>query len=102
MPFAGNLETFAKRRGERLVGGQHRYRTIRIPLTPQLSYNPSNNRDNRNPVRPFVNPDFSGPVVLGKPGQWFNPEAFIAPPSTIGFYGDLGRNAFTGPGFSIS
>ena len=73
-----------------------------FPFTPQLSYNPSNNRDNRNPVRRFVNPDFSGPVVLGKPGQWFNPEAFIAPPSTIGFYGDLGRNAFTGPGFSIS
>lgn len=71
-----------------------------FPFTPQLSYNPSNNKDNRNPVRPFVNPDFSGPVVLGKPGQWFNPAAFIAPPSTIGFYGDLGRNTFIGPGLA--
>jgi hypothetical protein len=71
-----------------------------FPFTPQLSYNPSNNKDNRNPVRPFVNPDFSGPVILGKPGQWFNPAAFIAPPSTIGFYGDLGRNTFIGPGLA--
>jgi hypothetical protein len=71
-----------------------------FPFTPQLSYNPSNNKDNRNPVRPFVNPDFSGPVILGKPGQWFNPAAFIAPPSTVGFYGDLGRNTFIGPGLA--
>jgi len=69
-----------------------------FPLTPQLSYNPSNNGDTRNPVRPFINPDFTGPVVLGKPGQWFNPAAFIAPPSAGGFYGDAGRDTFTGPG----
>src|SRR5215469_16981813 len=71
-----------------------------FPITPQLSYNPSNNNDNRNPVRPFINPDFSGPVVLGSPKQWFNPAAFIAPPATIGFYGNLGRNSFIGPGLA--
>ena len=38
-----------------------------FPMTPQLSYNPSNDGDTRNPVRPFVNPDFHGPVILGKP-----------------------------------
>ena len=27
-----------------------------FPFTPQLSYNPSNNGDTRNPIRPFVNP----------------------------------------------
>ena len=48
-----------------------------FPFTPQLSYNPSNNGDTRNPVRPFVNPDFTGPVILGKPNQWFNPNAFL-------------------------
>ena len=69
-----------------------------FPLTPQLSYNPSNNGDTRNPVRPFLNPNFTGPIVLGNPGQWFNPAAFIAPPSQSGFYGDAGRDAFTGPG----
>ena len=69
-----------------------------FPITPQLSYNPSNNGDNRNPVRPFINPNFVGPVVTGNPNQWFNPAAFIAPPSTSGFYGNLGRDTFTGPG----
>ena len=37
-----------------------------FPFTPQLSYNPSNNGDTRNPVRPFVNPAFTGPVILGE------------------------------------
>lgn len=71
-----------------------------FPFTPQLSYNPSNNGDTRNPVRPFLNPAFSGPAILGTPKQWFNPAAFIAPPATGGFYGSLGRNAFTGPGLA--
>jgi len=74
-----------------------------FPLTPQLSYNPSNNGDSRNPVRPFVNPAFSGPVVLGKPGKWFDPNAFLAPPNTAanaGFYGNLGRNTLRGPGLA--
>jgi hypothetical protein len=71
-----------------------------FPFTPQLSYNPSNNGDTRNPVRPFVNPKFTGPVILGKPGQWFNPAAFIAPPSAGGFYGNLGRDTFIGPGLA--
>ena len=98
--FANNLEGFANA----AVSGWSVASIVTaqsgFPFTPQLSYNPSNNRDNRNPVRPFVNPDFSGPVVLGKPGQWFNPQGFIAPPSTIGFYGDLGRNTFIGPGLA--
>lgn len=71
-----------------------------FPLTPQLSYNPSNNGDTKNPVRPFLNPDFSGPVVLGKPSEWFNPAAFIAPPSAVGFYGNVGRDQYTGPGLA--
>jgi hypothetical protein len=71
-----------------------------FPFTPQLSYNPANNGDTKNPVRPFLNPDFSGPVITGNPSQWFNPGAFIAPPSTGGFYGNLGRDSFTGPGLA--
>ncbi|HEY6385191.1 MAG TPA: carboxypeptidase regulatory-like domain-containing protein [Candidatus Acidoferrum sp.] len=69
-----------------------------FPFTPQLSYNPSNTGDTRNPVRPFLNPNFKGSVVLGNPSQWFNPAAFIAPPSTIGFFGNLGRDTYIGPG----
>ncbi len=71
-----------------------------FPFTPQLSYNPSNNGDTRNPVRPFRNPDFTGPVILGKPDQWFNPNAFLPPPANSGFYGDLGRDTFIGPGLA--
>jgi hypothetical protein len=69
-----------------------------FPLTPQLSYNPSNNGDTRNPVRPFVNPAFSGPKIFGTPTQWFNPSAFLAPPANSGFYGNLGRDTLIGPG----
>ena len=71
-----------------------------FPFTPQLSYNPSNSGDSRNPVRPFLNPNFSGPVILGKPAQWFNPNAFIAPPATSGFYGNVGRDTYIGPGLA--
>jgi len=69
-----------------------------FPFTPQLSYNPSNNGDTRNPVRPFINPDFTGNVILGTPAQWFNPAAFLQPPPNSGFYGNLGRDTLTGPG----
>jgi hypothetical protein len=68
-----------------------------FPFTPQLSYNPSNNGDSRNPVRPFVNPAFTGPVILVNPNQWFNPAAFLAPPNASGFYGNLGRDTLIGP-----
>ena len=75
-----------------------------FPLTPQLSYNPSNNGDTRNPVRPFLNPNFTGPLVLGNPDQWFNPAAFLAPPSTpagsTGFFGNAGRGIIPGPGLA--
>jgi hypothetical protein len=71
-----------------------------FPFTPELSYNPSNNGDTKNPVRPFRNPAFTGPVILGKPTQWFNPSAFIAPPSAGGFYGNVGRDSFPGPGLA--
>src|SRR5207245_2642269 len=71
-----------------------------FPFTPQLSYNPSNNGDTRNPVRPFVNPAFTGPVILGSPDKWFNPVAFLAPPNNSGFYGDLGRDTLIGPGLA--
>jgi hypothetical protein len=69
-------------------------------MTPQLSYNPSNGGDTRNPVRPFANPDFHGPIKLGKPGQWFNPAAFLAPPANSGFWGNLGRDTLVGPGLA--
>jgi hypothetical protein len=71
-----------------------------FPFTPQLSYNPSNNGDTRNPVRPFVNPDFSGSAIIGSPNQWFNPNAFLQPPPNSGFYGNLRRDNLIGPGLA--
>jgi hypothetical protein len=71
-----------------------------FPFTPQLSYNPSNNGDTRNPVRPFLNPNFKGSVVIGNPNQWFNPNAFLAPPVNSGFYGNVGRDTYIGPGLA--
>ena len=90
--------------GNALVGGWSVNSIVTLqdgfPFTPQLSYNPSNNGDTRNPVRPFRNPDFTGPVILGNPNQWFNPNAFLPPPANSGFYGDLGRDTFIGPGLA--
>ncbi len=71
-----------------------------FPFTPQLSYNPTNTGDTRNPVRPFVNPAFTGPVIEGNPNQWFNPAAFLMPPNNSGFYGNLGRDTLIGPGLA--
>ncbi len=71
-----------------------------FPFTPQLSYNPSNNGDTRNPVRPYVNPGFTGSVITGNPSHWFNPAAFLAPPNGAGFYGNLGRDTIIGPGLA--
>ena len=66
-----------------------------FPFTPQLGYNPTGNGDSRNPVRPSWNPAFSGSVVQGGPVQYFNPAAFVQPPS--GTYGNVGRDILTGP-----
>ena len=74
-----------------------------FPFSPQLSYNPSNNGDTRNPVRPFANPAFTGPVIIGSPNKWFNSSAFLAPANTAangGFYGNVGRDTLIGPGLA--
>jgi hypothetical protein len=66
-----------------------------LPFTPQLSYNPSNDGDTRNPVRPSWNPNFTGKVILGGPNEYFSPLAFIQP--LAGTYGNVGRNILEGP-----
>ena len=69
-----------------------------FPFTPVIGANRSGDGDTRNPDRPSLNPAFQGPVVLGQPGQWFNPSAFVPP--AFGTYGNLGRGVFTGPGLA--
>ena len=69
-----------------------------FPFTPQLGYNPANDGDSRNPVRPNWNPSFTGPVILGSPNLYFNPAAFATPAS--GTYGNVGRDTLIGPGIA--
>lgn len=85
--------------GSRLAGGWQLNGIATLlsgfPFTPQIGANRSEDGDTRNPDRPSVNPSFSGPVVLGNPNQWFNPNAFVLP--AFGTYGSLGRETLTGP-----
>ncbi len=67
-----------------------------FPFSPQLGYNPTGNGDTRNPVRPNWNPEFTGNLYPRKPGQWFDPTAFL-PPAT-GTYGNVSRDSLVGPG----
>jgi len=69
-----------------------------FPFTPQLGYNPTGNGDTRNPVRPNWNPNFSGNLYPRTVNQYFNPTAFL-PPAT-GTYGNVSRDALTGPGLT--
>jgi len=69
-----------------------------FPFTPILGFNPSNDGDSRNPVRPSWNPAFNGNVILGGPNKYFDPTAFAIPPN--GTYGIVGRDTLIGPGLS--
>ncbi len=106
LPFGYGQHYFAHLHGlaNKLISGWTATSIVTLqsgfPFTPQLSYNPSNNGDGTNPVRPFVNPDFHGQIIPGKPSQWFNPAAFLAPPPNSGFYGNLGRDSLSGPGLA--
>ena len=67
-----------------------------FPFSPQLGYNPTGNGDTRNPVRPNWNPAFSGSLYPRKPGQYFNPQAFLPP--AAGTFANVSRDSLTGPG----
>jgi Carboxypeptidase regulatory-like domain/TonB-dependent Receptor Plug Domain len=69
-----------------------------FPFTPLIGTNRSGDGDTRDPDRPDLNPAFAGPVIVGSPNEWFNPNAFILP--TAGTYGNLGRGTYTGPGLA--
>ncbi len=69
-----------------------------MPFSPQLGFNPTNDGDSRNPIRPSWNPAFSGSVITGNPNQYYNPNAFIVPLN--GTYGNVGRDTLEGPGLT--
>jgi hypothetical protein len=74
-----------------------------FPFSPQLGYNPTGSGDSRNPVRPDVNPAFTGPLyargsTAQRVAQYFNPAAFSAP--AYGTVGNASRDSLRGPGYA--
>ena len=67
-----------------------------FPFTPLVGGNPSGTGDNSQSDVPNWNPNFKGPVVLGRPDQWFDPRAFLMP--TPGTFGNVARGSLRGPG----
>ena len=86
---------------EKLIGGWQWSGALNIqsgfPFTPQIGSNASGTGDTLVPDVPNWNPDFKGPIILGKPGQWYDPRAFSMP--LAGTFGNIGRGQLTGPGF---
>ena len=69
-----------------------------FPFTPLVGSSRSGDGDTRIPDRPNVNASFSGPVIVGKPTEWFNPNAFSLP--AFGTFGNVGRGSLSGPGLA--
>jgi carboxypeptidase family protein len=67
-----------------------------FPFTPLIGFNSSGTGNQSVSDVPNRNPNFSGPVVLGKPDQWFDPRAFLVP--TAGTLGNVSRGSLRGPG----
>jgi len=71
-----------------------------FPFTPLAGSNTSGTGDSNQSDTPNWNPNFHGPVILGKPDQWFDPKAFVLAPQ--GTFGNVSRGALRGPGlFSL-
>ncbi len=88
--------------GDRIIGGWQVNSIVTLlsgfPFTPLSGSNRSGDGDTRNPDRPNPAPGFSGPVIVGKATEWYNPAAFALP--TVGTWGALGREGYLGPGLA--
>ena len=69
-----------------------------FPFTPLVGSSRSGDGDTRIPDRPNVKAGFAGPVILGKPTEWFDPNAFSLP--AFGTFGNVGRGSLNGPGLA--
>jgi hypothetical protein len=67
-----------------------------FPITPQIGFNNSGTGDQNVADVPNRNPDFKGPVILGRVDQWFDPRAFTLP--IPGTFGNVSRGSLRGPG----
>jgi hypothetical protein len=101
LPFGRGQHFGGKASGvaDKLIGGWQWNGSVTVqsgfPFTPLVGSNSSGTGDTLNPDVPNLNPAFSGPVVLGKPEKWFDPNAFLPPPA--GTFGNVARGLFTGP-----
>jgi hypothetical protein len=71
------------------------------PFSPLISYNRSRSGADgttQRADRPNLEAGAGGRLRTGDPDMWYDVGAFALPEA--GFFGDLGRNALTGPGFS--
>jgi hypothetical protein len=89
---------------DRLIGGWQWNGSMRVeggfPFTPLAGSNTTGTGDSSNSDVPNWNPNFKGPVILGKPDQWFDPRAFVLPAQ--GTFGNVARGSLRGPGlFSL-
>ena len=102
LPF-GNGQRFASGTTgvmDKLIGGWQWNTGIRVasgfPFTPLAGSNVTGTGDQSNSDVPNWNPNFKGPVIIGRPDQWFDPRAFVLP--TQGTFGNVSRGSLRGPG----
>ena len=68
------------------------------PFTAITSFDRSRSRKNQASDRPNLVSGASNNPVLGGPDRYFDPNVFALPPA--GYYGNVGRNTLTTPGFA--
>jgi len=102
LPF-GNGQRFGSGASgvvDRLIGGWQWNGIVNaqggFPFTPLAGSNISGTGDANQSDTPNWNRNFKGPVILGKPDQWFDPNAFVMP--TAGTFGNVARGSLRGPG----
>src|SRR5881296_2909419 len=87
---------------DKLVGGWQLNGIVTLlsgfPVTPLVGTNRSGNGNTFNPDRPNYNPNFQGPVKIGRVDRWFDPNAYSLP--TLGTWGNVGRGVLDGPGLA--
>jgi len=97
-PFGNGLNGIA----DKLVGGWQLNGIVTLlsgfPVTPLVGTNRSGNGNTFNPDRPNYNPNFQGPVKIGRVDRWFDPNAYSLP--TLGTWGNVGRGVLDGPGLA--
>src|SRR2546428_813927 len=102
LPF-GNGQRFASGATgvmDKLIGGWQWNTGFRaasgFPFTPLAGSNTTGTGDASNSDVPNWNPNFKGPVIVGRPDKWFDPKAFVLP--LQGTFGNVARGSLRGPG----